>query len=648
MKERFEHGMTVEKIINPERKFDAGKTGSESEIRMITGTDNQNHSFKSQSSSTEKSPQELVTRRVENYGVTSGEKMTPKIAVSEKISSSQVMEDQNSSAAKEEEFNGLRNSSEKCVNLDEKSVSDPTTEVREEKSTHSAVSELDIGKLEEGTDVGVTKEYDSNSCPKPQRVQRSRDRKTPNRQQRTSAEVPALSTERECHGNLSSSDNHDKLDLHDLPSQGNASEEISPVYRVETLSKLASLANNSTVSPVVSSGGNVTDCPVVTESPDVMKSPVSPFSDNPLTDNNSPVLNASTVVSDGDAEVKSDSSDEPITGKITCDVESSKGKTSEPLTLTLEDDVTDDFGDSGSDVVRHAEASEGNSVPTPPPLSAILASASRTKLKRRERSNSDTTQPITDSENSAEGNALKLLQEPNQAAGGLEPNESLQSVSNDDSTQESKTSDEDGSPDAQNQPNLSDLSDLSPTSSGDSQSDMSAQLEFLKTCFPDVDTDLMNALLNTNGGDVMKVVDELLSSGNTKENTAESTEVAEENASSTELSDFSNSPLLVAQNTPFNASNEEEKSPPPEETGKAGGFNQQSPGSCKRGEISSDTPPQENRGSRPRDSDPRPLTHAQSSSPSSAATFQLTLEPAVALHLIEMFGSFAGVDFQGL
>jgi len=42
------------------------------------------------------------------------------------------------------------------------------------------------------------------------------------------------------------------------------------------------------------------------------------------------------------------------------------------------------------------------------------------------------------------------------------------------------------------------------------------------------------------------------------------------------------------------------------------------------------------------------LTQAQSSSPSSAATFQLTLEPAVALHLIEMFGSFAGVDFQGL
>jgi len=646
MKERFEHGMTVEKIINPDRKFDAG---SESEIRMITGTDNQNHSPKSQSSSTEKSPQELVTRRAENYGVKSGEKMTLKVAVSEKISSSQVIEDQNSSAAKKEEFNGLRNSSEKCVNLDKKSVSDSKTEVREEKSTHSAVSELDIGKLEEGTDIGVAKEYDSNSCPKPQRVQRSRDRRTPNRQQRTSAEVPALSTELEYHGNLSSSDNHDKLDLHDMPSQGNASEERSPVYRVETLSKLASLANNSTVSPVVSSGENVTDCPVVTESADVMKSPVSPFSDNPLIDNNSPVLNASSVVSDGDAEVKSDSSEESITGNITCDVESSKRKTSVPLTLTLEDDVTDDFADSGSDVVRHAEASEGNSVPTPPPLSTILASASRTKLKRRARSNSDTTQPITDSENSPEGNALKLLQEPNQAAGGLEPNESLQSVFNDDSTQESKTSDEDGSPDAQNQPNLS---DLSPSSSGDSQSDMSAQVEFLKTCFPDVDSDLMNALLNTNGGDVMKVVDELLSSGNAKENTAESTEVTKENASSTELSDFSNSPPLAAQNTPFNASNEEEKSPPPDETGRvtdlAGGFNQQSPGSCKRGEISSDTSPQESRGSRPRDLDPRPLSQAQSSTPSSTATFQLTLEPAVALHLIEMFGSFAGVDFQGL
>ena len=638
MKERFEHGMTVEKIINSEKKLDELKTGNESEIKTNTGADNQNHSPRSQSLSKDESPQELGTRRAENYGVTSGEKTTPKLAVKQKIRSLQVMEEQNSSAAKEEQFDGLGTSSEKYVNLDEKSVSDSD---REENCTHSAVDELDVGKLEEGADGGVTEEYDANSSPKPQRVQRKRDRRTPNRQQRISTELSALDSEHERQGNFSSCDNHDKLALHDMRSQGSASDERSPVYRVETLSKLASLANNCTFAPVASSSGNVVDSPAVTESADASKASISPFSDKPLTDCNSPVLNASSLESDEEEE-KSDSSKELNKGKITFDVE----KTSLPLTLTLEDDITD--ADSGSDVLKNGETSGGNSIPTPPPLSAILASASRTKLKRRARSNSDPSQPITDSVNSSEGNTLKLLQEPNQAAGELEANESLQSVSSDNSTQENNALDEDVSPDAQNQSNLS---DLSPSSSGDSQSDMSAQVEFLKTCFPDVDSDLMNALLTTNGGNVMKVVDELLSSGSAEDN-SEDTRLAEKNASSTELPNFPNSPLLALTNAPFNALNEEEKSPPSEEIGDvidlSGGFNQQSPDSCWHGEISSDTPPQENRASRARDLEPRPLTQAQSSSQSSTATFQLTLEPAVALHLIEMFGSFAGVDFQGL
>lgn len=654
MKERFEHGMTVEKITNSEKKLDADRTGNETVTTKGTGTDNQNPSPRPQSLSKERSPQELDTRRAENYEVTSGEKTTSKPEVSQKISSLQVMEDQSSSEAKEEQFNGLRNSSEKCVNLDEKSVSDSKTGDREENCTHSAVNDLDIGKLEEGADCSLSGEYDVSSSPKPQRIQRVRNRRTPNRQQHINTELSALDTEHERQGNCSSCDNLDKPDLHKMPSQGEASEESSPVYRVETLSRLASLANNCTVSPVVSSSGSVMDSPAVTESADISKSSISPLSHNPLTDCqpitdpvNPAFLNASSLESNGDAEEKSDSSKEPIKGKITCEVEFPNRRTSLPLTLTLEDDVTDAY--SGSDVERHGEPSGGNSIPTPPPLSALLASASRTKLKRRARSNSDPTQPITDSVNSPEGITLKLPQEPNQVAGELEPNESLQSVSNDNSGQENITSDKDVSTDAQN---LSDVSDVSPSSSGDSQNDMSAQLEFLKTCFPDVGSDLMNALLTTNSGDVMKVVDELLASGSAEEKSAEDTEVAEENVSSTELSNIPNSPPLPVHNTPFNASNEEEQSPPPKEMGEVidptGGFNQQNTDSREHGEISSDTPPQENRASRPRDLEPRPLTRGQSSSQSSTATFQLTLEPAVALHLIEMFGSFAGVNFQGL
>lgn len=640
MKERFEHGMTVEKIINSERKLDADNTGNESETRKGTGTDNQNPSLRPQSLPKERRPQELGTRRAENCGVTSGEKTTPKLAVSEKISSLQVMEDQNSPAAREDGFHRLRNSSENCVNRVEISDSDCKTENREE-NCNSLVNELDIGELENGGDGAVTEEYDSNSTPKPQRVQRIRGKRTPNRHQRISTEMSA--NEDEGQSNFSSCDHPDKLDLHKMPSQGNASKASSSVFRVETLSKLASLANNCTFSPVVSSGGNVMDSPAGTESADVSKSSISPLSDNPLTDYNSPVLNAS-VESDVEAEEKSNSSKEPIKGKITCDVEFPNRKNSLPLTLTLEDDVTDAFADSGSDVARHGEPSGGHSIPTPPPLSTILASASKTKLKRRARSNSDPTQPITDSVNSPEGNGLKILHEPNQAAGGLELNESLKNVPNDDSTQENNTSDEDVSTDAQNQSNQS---DLSPSSSGDSQNDMSAQVEFLKTCFPDVDSDLMNALLTTKSGDVMKVVDELLASGSVEEN-IQDTEVAEENASSTELPKFLSSPLFATQNRPFDASNEKEKSKPTEEIGidPAGGFNQQINDTRDHGEISSDTPPRENRVIHPSEQGPRRLTQAQS--PGSAVTFQLTLEPAVALHLIEMFGSFAGVDFQGL
>ena len=649
MKERFEHGMTVEKIMNFERKFDVDKTGNETVSRKGTGTDNQKPSSRPQSLSKEGNPQELGTREAENCE----EKTTSKLEVSEEIRSMQVMEDQSCSEEKEKQFDELRNSSEKCVNLDEKSVSDSTAGDREENCTHSAVRELDIGKLEEEADRSVTEEYDVNSSPKPQRVQKMRNRRTPNRQQNISTEQSALDSKNECQGNFPPCDNREKLDLYEMPSQENASKERGPVYRVEPLSKLASLASSCTFCPGVSAGGNVTDSPAVTESADVSKSSISPLfslADNPLTDCqpstdsvDSAVLNASSLESDGEADEKCDSSKESIKEKITCDVEIPNKETSLPPTLTLEDDVTD--ADSGSGVLRHGEPSGSNSAPTPLPLSAILASASRTKLKKRTRSNSDPTQPITDSE---KGNTLKLLEEPNQADRELEPDESLQSVSSDNFSQENNTLNEDVSTDAQNQSNVS---DVSPSSSGDSQIDMSAQMQFLKTCFPDVDSDLMNALLSTNSGDVMKVVDELLTSGSVEEKT-EDTEVAEENASSAELSNFPNSPPLAVHNTPFNASNEEEQSPPPKELGEVtdptGGFIHQSTDSRHHGEISSDTSPQENRARLSRDLEPRPLTRPQSSSQSSTATFQLTLEPAVALHLIEMFGSFAGVDFQGL
>lgn len=61
---------------------------------------------------------------------------------------------------KEELFDGFRNLSEKCVNLNEKLVSDIKIGDREEKCIYFVVGEFDIGKLEEGVDCSVIEEYD--------------------------------------------------------------------------------------------------------------------------------------------------------------------------------------------------------------------------------------------------------------------------------------------------------------------------------------------------------------------------------------------------------------------------------------------------------------------------------------------------------
>ncbi|XP_078369356.1 NEDD4-binding protein 2-like isoform X2 [Oculina patagonica] len=652
MKERYEHGVTVEMIINSERKLDANKTGNETETRKETGADNQNGNRRPQSSPQERGSQELGTRKVENYGVASREKTTPKVAESAVMSSLRAIEGHNSLAAKEERFQGLRNASEKGFDGVEESDSGAKNGEKTESCT-SVVHGIDISELGNGADEVITEETDSNSGPKPQRIQRIRERKSPNRQQLTSTELSTLGCEDETsdgrQDTFTSCASHNELDVSSESCQENAAQKGNAVFRVEKLSTLASLANSCMSSTSPYSSGNVEDILAGIEVVDESESSISSLSESPLADYISPVLNASSV---GSAEQEnaenSDLSNEHIEGELTCDVEFPDRQTPLSLTLPLEDDVTDAIADSGNDVVKHREPLGSNSSRNPPPLSAILASASRTRLKRRSRSNSDPTQLTTDSVDSPQENGLKLLLEPNQADKSLELNESLQSVSDVTSTQETNTSVEDVSTGVQNLPNLSDL--LPPSSSGDSQNDMTAGVEFLKTCFPDVDSEVMNALLTTNSGDVMKVVDELLASGRTVEK-AEEMEANEQNAFSTELPTFPDSLLLPSQPKPFYVLNEE-KNPliPTKEIVKvaqpAGGLNQQSSDTRVNGEISSGASVQENTPSQPRNLGPRPLAQAQSPGQSNAATFQLTLEPAVALHLIEMFGSLAGVDFQ--
>lgn len=645
MKERYEHGVTVEKIINSERKLDASKTENESEARNGTGADSQNANSRPQISPQQRGSQELGTRKAESYGVMPGGATTPKVAESDGRSSLQATGGQNNLAVKEERFQGLRSPSENDVSCVEKSDGEAENGERKQNCS-SAVHEIDISELGDERDDVVTVETDSISHPKPQRVPRIRERKSPNRQQCTNTELSIIDCEDEVSGErqdrFTSCDNHSELDVDSKCSQENAPKEESSVFRVEKLSTLASLANSCVSSTPVSSSGPVEDSHAGIEVAEVSKSSsVSPLSDSPLADLNSPVLNASSADSGEEENAENGVlSYEPTEEKLTSDVEAPEKKTSLPLTLTL---------DSGNDVVKHREPFRSNSSRTPPPLSAILASASRTKLKRRSRSNSDPTQLITNSGDSPQGNGLKLLVEPNQGDKRLELNDFPPSVSDDTFTQETNTPAEDVSSDAQNLPDLSDS--LQPSSSGDSQNDMASGVEFLKTCFPDVDSELMNALLTAKNGDVMKVVDELLANGRTEEHTEEK-EATEQNVSSFELSSFPDS-LLASHTIPFYASSEE-KSPlrPTEEKVEVaeptGGFGQHITDTRVNGEISSDISAQENRQSHHRDLGPRPSSQAQSPSRNNATTFQLTLEPAVALHLLEMFGSFAGVDFQGL
>ena len=664
MKERYEHDITVEKIMTSERKLDAEKAGNESQTGKGTGAYFKNVSPRPQSSPQERGSKELGTRKAESCGVLSGGKTTRKIEESNGITPLQVIEGQNSMEVKEEEFQGLSNSSEKRVSLMGKSDGDSENE----ESRRSMVQAIDIAELGDGGDGAITEETDSNSGPKPQRVQRVRERKSPNKQQQQqqkqqqqqqqqrqqqqeqeqqcdlSSLVCEDETSVERQDTFTTCDGHDELGVNSTSSQGNAPKADSTAVRVEKLPTLALLANSHMASPAVSSSGSTEDSHVGDEEMLEMpkSSTLSPLLETLSADSPSPVLNASLVEYDGgENEERSDSNE----GKFTSDVEFRDRKTFLPLTLALED-VTDAIADSKNDAVIHREPFGSNPSRTPPPLSALLASASRTKLKSRSRSNSDPTQPITDSVQSPVASSLKLVAEPNQAGRGLELNESTQSVFDEAPTQETNNQTEDVFSDAQSLSNLSDS--LETSSSGDVH--ITSGVEFLKTCFPDVDSELMNALLTTNSGNVMKVVDELLATERTKEN-AEETEAPDQHALSTELPTFPDALFLTSQNRPIRAPNEEKNSLVPTEekvevVAPASGFDK-STHTGVNGEISSITSLQENRLSHPSNLGPRPMAQTQSPSQSNAATFQLALEPAVGLHLIEMFGSFAGVDFRG-
>ena len=626
MKERYEQNVTVEKIMNCERNIDLKKTGNESETSQGTGANNHRSSPMPQRSTQERGSEE------------SGKESAPSLTGSETICFSQGIKRKDNLEAKASE---LLDESKNYTNSIEKL----------EKSDGRGVKCIESGHRAEE----VMKDETHENCnPKPQRVPRVREKRSPNNQQRVDTESPTVVCEESMgvkqQENLNPSDMPDerKVNQRTTTSTTPRSEALLSSEGLE-LSNMASFADRPASSPVFPDNRDDWDILEGGHAAEVSKSSMravdnGPLSDNPSEECSAPVLNPSledTKKSESDTHERvceaktNDFFKKSSEGQITCGLESTRDSTSLSPEGIGNDDVTE-----GENVLRYNEPCTNKSDATPPSLSSILASASRTKQKRRSSSNSDHKQPITEERNSGENiDVIKLPSEPVKVDG--ESKLLTQRVFEDSVTQNNETTSGVFS-DVQN---LTDESKQ--VTSGNSMNDMPAGVEFLKTCFPDVDKDFMNSLFTANGGDVMKVVDELLANKSYLPSLpADASKVTEQQSLASVVPTFPDSQILASQNR---SSIEKPISFRPADEmvsniDAAYGINRQSPASRENAGNLGEMSPKVDRANQLRDLGPKPLSQPQSPGHS---TFQLTLEPAVALHLIEMFGPFTGVNFQG-
>ena len=318
---------------------------------------------------------------------------------------------------------------------------------------------------------------------------------------------------------------------------------------------------------------------------------------------------------------------------------SSEGSEKEASSLARVCEVDADVT-SIRNVSQNKRLHDNEELATPPPLSLILASASRTKPKRRETISSNSKDQLAGERKFFEENTTQQYKDPE----AEEKSEQISEFSDlyelterefqTSRKQEQKTSAGDASGQI--------LTDVSkPVSSGDSDSVVPALVEFLKTCFPDVDEDLMNSLLSANGGDVLKVVEELLADDGSLPAFSDDISVSTEQPStSAALSPFSDTRRIsVSEQRSIRSITEKLDSKKP--TDDVVSIVQHS--CVSPAKSSPERPTRVEHANSPRSLSPKPPSPAHS-----PGTFQLALEPAVALHLIEVFGQFAGADFQGL
>lgn len=692
MMERFEQGLTVEKIMNCEGKPDPNRTENNYKTLTSTGAKKQNLSPRAPPTLQKESSLGLgkSDRNTLDYTTSAENTALTKVVHSSK-SVDRENEKNNALEGSEIDFLGVRESSKKSVEYlknsensseDEEDISAsknppygdgkdvPDASISPKPQRVPRTRERRSPNVEQRNDIrensdDVTgEETEAINSPRPQRVPRIRERRSPNVEQRSvmksdictrenSGDVggeemqafdsplpqrPPRVRERispsdhdlvtiRAPEDLSCRGSDDKLQLNRIanavsdPEKGSASLELSK----DSLSA----TDSHIFLPPFFKGDNEDDSEEVALASENSKSPsdISPELYSAFLSNASSLNSGkSNRVTDKrlgeDFEVKASSEEQ-----TTCNLPPSDKSTSLARMCYVDKDAME-----GANVgLKHREPTEKKSVAFPPPLSTILASASKSKQKKLSASSTSQKQSVEDAENYSEETDVKQLKES--TVYGPER------VCSDNVTQENRY-----------QPTKDMLSDVhnlrheaEDACSGYSANDFSTGVEFLKTCFPDIESDVISALLTDTSGDVMKVVNELLAD----ESDLVSFPVGETDLSTQQSQD---SQILASQNLPLKSLNGSLKSVKPIDESHVAGdhthvVRSQSSAVREVSDIPREISAQVDQTNQPRPLESSPLAKAQASSRN---TFQLTLEPAIALHLVELFGPFTGVNFQGL
>lgn len=692
MMERFEQGLTVEKIMNCEGKPDPNRTENNYKTLTSTGAKKQNLSPRAPPTLQKESSLGLgkSDRNTLDYTTSAENTALTKVVHSSK-SVDRENEKNNALEGSEIDFLGVRESSKKSVEYlknsensseDEEDISAsknppygdgkdvPDASISPKPQRVPRTRERRSPNVEQRNDIrensdDVTgEETEAINSPRPQRVPRVRERRSPNVEQRSvmksdictrenSGDVggeemqafdsplpqrPPRVRERispsdhdlvtiRAPEDLSCRGSDDKLQLNRIanavsdPEKGSASLELSK----DSLSA----TDSHIFLPPFFTGDNEDDSEEVALASENSKSPsdISPELYSAFLSNASSLNSGkSNRVTDKrlgeDFEVKASSEEQ-----TTCNLPPSDKSTSLARMCYVDKDAME-----GANIgLKHREPTEKKSVAFPPPLSTILASASKSKQKKLSASSTSQKQSVEDAENYSEETDVKQLKEP--TVYGPER------VCSDNVTQENRYQ--------RTKDMLSDVHNLrheaEDACSGYSANDFSTGVEFLKTCFPDIESDVISALLTDTSGDVMKVVNELLAD----ESDLVSFPVGETDLSTQQSQD---SQILASQNLPLKSLNGSLKSVKPIDESHVAGdhthvVRSQSSAVREVSDIPREISAQVDQTNQPRPLESSPLAKAQASSRN---TFQLTLEPAIALHLVELFGPFTGVNFQGL